>query len=72
MSNKTKEPQPPVELKETGFGVAQDRDGRWMAIEIKYNALTGDAKVENYYPSESKGGAVERFKILVGQSNILD
>lgn len=72
MSSKTKEPQAQVELTDTAFGVAQNKDGQWQTFEVRYNPVTGDAKVLQAHPAESKGGAVERFKILVGQSNILD
>tara|TARA_R110000868_G_scaffold66014_3_gene196961 strand:- start:723 stop:974 length:252 start_codon:yes stop_codon:yes gene_type:complete len=82
--SETQEKSPPIrtgdprltkkepELLSVAFGVSQDKDGRWQTVEVAYNAITGDAKVKTYHTNESKGSAVERFKILVGQSNILD
>lgn len=75
-STKTESASAPVKgiplLPETGFGVAQDQDGNWCTYVINYNAFSGDAKVKEVLRQPSKGSAVERFKILVGQSNILD
>lgn len=61
-----------VPMPHTAFGVAQDANGQWNTFEVAYNSVTGTAKVLNTHAAESKSGAVERFKILVGQSNILD
>jgi hypothetical protein len=81
--SETQEKQPPVragdprvakkepELKQEAFGVSQDKDGNWQTVVVAYNAITGEAKVKEFHKLESKGGAVEKFKILVGQSDIL-
>jgi hypothetical protein len=84
MSKETEEKQPPlrtgdprlttkeVPMPHIAYGVAQDVNGKWQTFEVSYNSVTGTAKVANTHPAQSKGEAVERFKILVGQSNILD
>ena len=52
--------------------MAKDRDGNYVTVEVGYDALGGTAKVVKVHINESKGGAVEKFKVLVGQSDILD
>lgn len=68
----TKQEEKPVEMNEKAYGIAKDEEGYWHHFILNFNAKTGHAKVESSTKEGGKSSAVERFKITVGQSGMLD
>jgi hypothetical protein len=62
----------PAVLTDTSFGIARNERGVWALYKLTFNPLTGDAKSEMIEETGGKSSAVERFKVSVGQSGMLD
>ena len=59
-------------LNKTALGTYQDANGLWNVALVKFNATTGQAKVEEVIKAGyEKGEAEERFKILTIQKGVL-
>lgn len=71
MSKENKAQEKASEYTDLAFAVAK-KDDKWSAFVLEFDPKTGVARIKETHTEDSKSGAVQRFKILVGSSNTLD